>query len=43
MKVKEIDAQNSKATYLSQPSETQAKIEITMIQFSESWNISLIH
>lgn len=43
MKVKEIEAQNSEATYLSRPSETQAKIEITMTQFSESWNISLIH
>lgn len=43
MKVKELEAQKCKATYLSQPSEIQAKIEIRMLQFSESWKIGLIH
>lgn len=43
MKVKEIEAQNSKAIYLRKASEMQTKIGIRMIQFSESWNISLIH
>lgn len=36
MKGKGNEAQNSKATYLSRPSETMAEIGIKMIRFSDS-------